>query len=174
MLLEGSRVLVERATREMRSALGRAGVPQTTIVDEGASASFQRVIDAAIANIGQRSITYRSLGLPNSAHERATALRDAANRHALFTDVLCDILNGDAFVRVSERDSRAFSERIEACDEDLRAIDPRSSLVAGRGAIRAALSSWGEPPAAIQKMRALKAQFDPRSTLNPGRFVGGI
>ncbi len=36
LLLEGSRTFIDRATREIRSALGRAGVPGTTILDTGA------------------------------------------------------------------------------------------------------------------------------------------
>jgi len=33
---------------------------------------------------------------------------------------------------------------------------------------------FGDPPEALALMRALKARFDPRGVLNPGRFVGGI
>jgi glycolate oxidase FAD binding subunit len=36
------------------------------------------------------------------------------------------------------------------------------------------LDAWGNPGDAIGVMRALKQQLDPKSTLNPGRFVGGI
>ncbi len=35
------------------------------------------------------------------------------------------------------------------------------------------LDAWGTT-AAVDLMRRIKAQFDPHSTLNPGRFVGGI
>lgn len=174
VLLEGSAGMLDRSTREIRSALGRAGVPSTSIVDEGADAVLERLLDAQISCLGERSITYRSLGLPDASQARATALRDAANRCELFTDVLFDAMNGDVFLRVSERDSRAFAEKIEGCDDALRAIDPRSIIVAGDAPIRASLSPWGEPPHGIQKMRALKAAFDPNGTLNPGRFVGGI
>ncbi len=38
----------------------------------------------------------------------------------------------------------------------------------------AEVDAWGEPPAALATMRALKTQFDPRGVLAPGRFVGGI
>jgi glycolate oxidase FAD binding subunit len=34
--------------------------------------------------------------------------------------------------------------------------------------------AWGRPGDALPLMRAVKRQFDPRGTLNPGRFVGGI
>src|SRR5580658_3445454 len=36
------------------------------------------------------------------------------------------------------------------------------------------LDAWGQPGDALPLMRAVKNQFDPKSTLNPGRFVGGI
>jgi glycolate oxidase FAD binding subunit len=36
------------------------------------------------------------------------------------------------------------------------------------------IETWGNPSDAIGVMRALKQQLDPKSTLNPGRFVGGI
>lgn len=37
-----------------------------------------------------------------------------------------------------------------------------------------AIDAWGQPGDALPLMRAVKTQFDPRNTLNPGRFVGGI
>jgi glycolate dehydrogenase FAD-binding subunit len=36
------------------------------------------------------------------------------------------------------------------------------------------LEAWGGGGDALPLMRAVKQQFDPRNTLNPGRFVGGI
>jgi glycolate oxidase FAD binding subunit len=36
------------------------------------------------------------------------------------------------------------------------------------------LDAWGNPGDALPLMRAVKLRLDPQSTLNPGRFVGGI
>jgi len=51
------------------------------------------------------------------------------------------------------------------------------SVVVERGpaALRTRVDPWGPvPPPALALMRALKQEFDPRRTLNPGRFVAGI
>jgi glycolate oxidase FAD binding subunit len=174
IFLEGSEALLDRATLEVRSALGRAGVPETTIVETGARESFERVLDAPITSIGERSLTYRLLGPPSTAEDRASSVRDAANRRKLFTEVLLDAMNGDVYLRVSDRDSRAFSEKIEDCDDEIAQIDPFRTIVAGDGPIRGSLAGWGAEPPAIAKMRELKARFDPNGTLNPRRYIGGL
>jgi glycolate oxidase FAD binding subunit len=49
-----------------------------------------------------------------------------------------------------------------------------SLAVFHRPADMAPLDAWGQPGDALPLMRAVKNQFDPKNTLNPGRFVGGI
>ena len=41
-------------------------------------------------------------------------------------------------------------------------------------AVRRSVDVWGPPPDGVSTMRRLKAEFDPKGILNPGRFVGGI
>ena len=41
-------------------------------------------------------------------------------------------------------------------------------------ALHGRLDRWGKEPNAIGLMRAVKARFDPKRILSPGRFVGGI
>jgi glycolate oxidase FAD binding subunit len=43
-----------------------------------------------------------------------------------------------------------------------------------RPAAMPTLDTWGKPGDALPLMRAVKDQFDPKNTLNPGRFLGGI
>lgn len=42
------------------------------------------------------------------------------------------------------------------------------------GALRGLLDLWGPPPPTLAIMRALKAQWDPHSVLNRGRYAGGL
>lgn len=49
-----------------------------------------------------------------------------------------------------------------------------SFVVLGRTRELSSMDAWGNPGDALPLMRAVKHQLDPKNTLNPGRFVGGI
>jgi glycolate oxidase FAD binding subunit len=174
VLLEGSQSVVQRATRDLRSAMGRAGVPDTRVVDAGARESFERVLDAYIASLGERSITYRIAGFPDEALPRADACKELAQRFELRNDTIVDAMNGDLLFRVSDLDARAFGAKIEMFDDALHDVEPRAVVIAGNHPHRASLNVWGEPPDGLERMRELKARFDPARILNPGRFVAGL
>jgi len=174
VLLEGSEASLERATRELRSALGRAGVPETRVLDAGARESFQRVVDAYVACLGERSVTYRIASLPQASEPNALRAGELGRRFEMRAETIVDVLNGDIIVRVSDLDTRALGAKIEAFDDALHEIEPRAQVIASDHPNRIYLRVWGESPPAIAQMQALKARFDPNRTLNPGRFVGGI
>ncbi len=174
VLLEGSEALLERATRELRSALGRAGVPETRVADSGARESYQRIVDSYVACLGERSVTYRIASFPDEAQRRSQTAKELARRSGLRTDTIVDVMNGDIVLRASDLDFRALGAKIEPFDDALHEIEPRAQVIASEHPHRAYLRVWGVSPAAIAQMQALKARFDPNRTLNPGRFVGGI
>jgi glycolate oxidase FAD binding subunit len=174
LMIETSPNLMKRATRDMRSAFGRAGVPDTRIVDAGARESFERIVDAYVASAGERSITYRISAFADDALDRFTALRALADRFDLRTDTIVDVMNGDVVLRVSDLDALALGAKIEMFDDALHDIEPGAAVIAGNHPSRALLSVWGKEPDGLSYMRSLKSRFDPKNILNPGRFVGGI
>ncbi len=165
---------LERATLELRSALGRAGVPETRIVEAGAREAFQRVVDAYVACLGERSVTYRLNSVAQETGSCALSLQHLARRFELCSETIADVMNGDVVLRVSDFDPHAFGAKIEFFDEALHEVQPRAQVIASEHSRRAYLRVWGTPPAAIDRMRALKQRFDPNRTLNPGCFVDGI
>ncbi|MGH7737569.1 MAG: FAD-binding oxidoreductase [Candidatus Tyrphobacter sp.] len=174
ILLEGSDELLERASRDLRSALGRAGVPQTEVIDARARDAFEAAVDAYIANVADRSITYRISGLPDSVESRSLAARDLVRRFALDADTIADAMNGDVIVRASRLETRDLALKFQVLDDAIHQAERRVSIVAGEHAIRPALAAWGSDPPALARMRALKASFDPHGILNAGRFIAGI
>jgi glycolate oxidase FAD binding subunit len=74
--------------------------------------------------------------------------------------------------------------RLNATPENLHAVlsDIRFELEHAGGSLAAfhrpadmqSMDAWGTPGDALPLMRAVKKQFDPKNTLNPGRFLGGI
>ncbi len=174
VLLEGSATTVERATRDFRSALGGAGVPQTRVIDAGARESFERIVDGYVACLGERSITYRLHKLLQDSRPCTLAACDLARRFGLRFESIVDVRNGDVVLRISDRDARRLGAKLENFDDALHDVEPGAQVVACMHPHRANLQAWGARPDAIEKMRALKVRFDPNRTLNPGRFVGGI
>lgn len=174
LLFEGSRVLVERATRELRSALGAAGVPETTLVDAGAAKAFARLVDAYTIRVGDRSATYRSRGLPSDLFARGEAIVRLARTHGLQIERIEDLRTGDVIARLSASSGSHFETPIVPFDAALHAATPRVQVLTAPESLRTKLAMWGTPPASLDIMRTLKARFDPNGTLAPGRFVGGI
>jgi glycolate oxidase FAD binding subunit len=74
--------------------------------------------------------------------------------------------------------------RLDATPENLHAVlsDLRFELEHTGGSLAAfhhpvdmqSIDAWGTPGDSLLLMRAVKNQFDPKNTLNPGRFLGGI
>jgi glycolate oxidase FAD binding subunit len=71
----------------------------------------------------------------------------------------------------------ALPQHLAVLTEDLRSrlrAYGGSAVLLRRGLLPHSVNSWGDPPPAIELMRAIKHEFDANHILNPGRFVGGI
>ncbi|HLZ29753.1 MAG TPA: FAD-binding oxidoreductase [Chloroflexota bacterium] len=59
---------------------------------------------------------------------------------------------------------------------EIAGLGSNASLVIQRcpTLLKAEVDVWGDPGSSLPLMRALKNKLDPRGTLNPGRYVGGL
>ncbi|MFQ5898125.1 MAG: FAD-binding oxidoreductase [Candidatus Methylomirabilia bacterium] len=115
--------------------------------------------------------------LPALTLERLSAIDELARSHALNALVVAEAGDGVLHVRLSGRLSPEEWERSVILP--LRAtVAPEDGSVVVEAAPRALkerLDVWGPiDPAALAIMKRLKAEFDSRGILNPGRFVDRI
>lgn len=104
------------------------------------------------------------------ARTGATVARHASTRAANWSAIIQ--ATGIGWLRLD-----AAPEALPTMLRQLRAElerDGGSLVILRQPSSPAALDAWGNPGDALPLMRALKQQLDPRGTLNPGRFVGGI
>jgi glycolate oxidase FAD binding subunit len=72
-----------------------------------------------------------------------------------------------------EGDSAQLSAAIEQLRPELQSCGG-AFVVLRRPRELHSLDAWGNAGDGVSLMRAVKHQLDPKNTLNPGRFVGGI
>jgi glycolate oxidase FAD binding subunit len=85
---------------------------------------------------------------------------------------------GMAIVRLSEAETDERARRIQEARSYVTEYGGSLVITSAPIDVKKRVDVWGAPLTgsgpAIDVMRALKQQFDPRATLNPGRFIGGI
>ncbi|OGO49861.1 MAG: hypothetical protein A2148_02530 [Chloroflexi bacterium RBG_16_68_14] len=168
--LAGPQAAVERTARELA---GLAREAQTRRLEGQQSEGWWARLGEADA-ASEASVAVRA-SLPASAvagfMERLAALGREAG---VAVASLSHPTTGLVLARLdSGRDERLVS----AIQEARRvAVEAGGCLVvtAAPVAIKERLDVWGDMGEALPLMRRLKEQLDPRGTLNPGRFVGGL
>jgi hypothetical protein len=171
LVLEGTAGVVDRATRELRSVLGAAGVPNTQIVDQNAAVVYQRALDATVATVELRSATLRIGGSPGAVAGRVRTIEEVARMAALAVDLIVDLRNGDAFARLVAAERDLLDTQLPLIVATLRERLANVTTVAGAVA---GVEPWGPAPATLSTLRELKSRFDVNGTLAPGRYVAGI
>jgi glycolate oxidase FAD binding subunit len=98
----------------------------------------------------------------------------ACSRRGVTPRITAHAGNGVTYVGLSGGDEESWAQIVE----ELREIwTRRGGSVVVRGAplsFKKRVEVWGPLGSRLELSRRVKEKFDPRGTLNPGRFVGGI
>ena len=161
-------VRIERATTDVaRFGLGAAYGAYDPVLSIEASHAY---IDAP----GERTLTYRTAGLPSTAWARTRTGETLSRQHGLHAESIADVRTGDAILRFSARTVAAFAAKLAALDAGVHGAFEHATVLAGGETLRSSIDAWGPEPTTIATMRAIKAHFDPAGIMSPGRYVGAI
>ncbi len=143
-----------------------------TVIDSGPAVwkARQELYSEAIAN-SESSVLAKISVLPTQIAEAYEVLTKSANTSRIrFSAVFYAIGIGAIYLAGAPADLAALLQNLRSKIEQLGG----SLVIAHSPDAMPQLDAWGNAGDALQLMRAVKQQFDPKSTLNPSRFVGGI
>jgi glycolate oxidase FAD binding subunit len=125
----------------------------------------QRVAQPAFPCAAAISVPLSAVGSLVAALDEAAVGHDIEAAYRLD----CGVGTGEVLARGTS--SLAFLRRIRAVAES---VGGNLTLLWGWQALEGRFDAWGEPPQSIDLSRRIKAEMDPKSMLNPGRYVGGM
>jgi glycolate oxidase FAD binding subunit len=143
-----------------------------TVIEHGTAVwnARQELYSEAIEKSEASAVAKISV-LPTQIAEAYEAIAKLAGAsRARFGAVFYAIGIGTIYLAAAPSDLASILRDVRAKIESLGG----SLAIAHRPDAMPQLDTWGSAGDALELMRAVKKQFDPKSTLNPGRFVGGI
>jgi glycolate oxidase FAD binding subunit len=127
----------------------------------------------APSTIGGDEALLRLVALPSEMAALIDHVEQVCASTGLAARAAAQAGTGDLFARLSGGAASLASALPEA-HAALAQRWQHVTVLASPPDLQQALDVWGPAPAALPLMRRIKEQFDPKRTLNPGRYVGRI
>lgn len=170
---EGGAATVARQEVDLRDMAAPLGATEVaTVAGDDHARLWSSLADwNEAATLTGHTAVLKLTTLPTDLPAALVALVEEGQRHGLSVAVRASVGVGIAYLRVTGDESGAGLRRTLAAAHGhwpaltVYGYDPHHA---------ASLPIWGVEPQTISVMRDLKAAYDPKGTLNPGRFIGGI
>jgi glycolate oxidase FAD binding subunit len=141
-------------------------------------ALWNRAASARESTLGEDPLLLKCSVLLGHAHTTARKLEHLAAQWGAQGSLFCHAGNGVLYAALQWPGEIPALTRFHAGLLDLRAHCHSCSghmVVEKMGhALKTGFDVWGYQAPAVELMRRIKQEFDPKGLLNPGRFVGGI
>jgi glycolate oxidase FAD binding subunit len=166
ILFEATQAGIAAQTEKLRALVAPALVTQSN----SSVWSARKELFAMVSDARQDSAVIKISVPPAEITETLSAISNATN----------DLLQVNAVFQATGIGWLVFKGKVQSIFTVLQSLRPAiegasgSLVLANRPTSFPAFDTWGNPGDALPLMRAVKSRLDPRSTLNPGRFVGGI
>jgi glycolate oxidase FAD binding subunit len=174
----GSQETVERQVRDLQRLMTEAGAAASPRRGTAAAAAGAAAVrDAAATAVAGDARVVVKAAVPISHTCALFASAEAlAARHGWPAAVSAHA--GSGVVRAAYLPAgsppEAVRDGLHALRHEAEAVEGSLVVEAAPPVLKAGLDVWGKAGDAFPVLRRLKAEFDPRGVLNPGRFVGGI
>jgi glycolate oxidase FAD binding subunit len=165
ILFEGTEAGLAAQQAQLQTLAAPAKVLEASGSVWSAREDLFAMLDPATTAIAKVSI------LPANLARTIEMIERSAKTHHLQWSILF-YANGLGWLRLDGK-PEPIRETLNGLRVSLQPQDG-SLVVVHRPAKMPALDSWGPPGDAFPVMKAIKQQLDPKNTLNPHRFVGGI
>jgi glycolate oxidase FAD binding subunit len=177
-LVSGFEKAVARVTDEIAGLCCGSGRAETRADDDAGRGLWSAIRDLADASDPTQPVL--KLAVPPAQSIAGLGhLRQAVRRRGLEASLLAHAGTGLVYARFARRDWGGEDlDQLAAVVADARsfAVEREGSLVVETcpTALKRRVDVWGEIGPPLKLMQSLKERLDPRGTLNPGRYVGGI
>ena len=170
MRAEGPSEAAAQQTTRLQVAATNGALDREVFEDE-ATETVWAAANASLSAEPETSGIVVRIGLPPSrASEIVNAVIRIADEYTVRRALSVDFGNGLLFARFGGNDEQVLELR--SLWQSLRSIGAHATLLAAPPIVKQELDVYGAEPAGFGLMRALKQQFDPKRTLNRGRFIG--
>jgi len=159
---------VERQVRELQSLLGQHGGRPV----EASDGAWEHLAELRTAAMGRELVLKAAAPIAHTA-TMADLLEQRLAAAGTEPQVWAHGGNGVVYAACATVPEAAVLTHLR---QDVGALGSNASLVILRcpTVLKRAVDVWGPVGPSLGLMRAIKAKLDPRTTLNPGRYVGGL
>jgi glycolate oxidase FAD binding subunit len=118
------------------------------------------------------SVLVRCGDRPKNSATLAAGVTNAMERLGIGVPYLAASPGIGSVVARLDLGAQGCAERLAEVQSVLLALAETATILAAPTAWKRGIDIWGRPPDGFEVMRALREEFDPNRTVNPGRFAG--
>ncbi len=160
---EGHPAAVERHLREASRLAQQVDARSSELRGEHETAFWQATV-ARYAAQSERLLLRLSIW-PSRFTATIQMIEQLAQRHGVATTVTAHALNGIIYLQLAGSEAS-----VAAYHADLATAVPHTRALAIPPGLAMRAPVWGQPPAALDRMRAIKVAIDPYNRMNPEGF----
>jgi glycolate oxidase FAD binding subunit len=171
VLIEGISPGVEAQSETITEILGNFGEPRSLSNEEADALGPEEP-----PGTGTDEVALKVSAFPAGLTDVLRTVEDAASRAGLESRIVASAASGVAQVGLSGGGAEAQAAAIREIRDHIVDAYPGGSVVVWRAPAEAKqrVETWGPAGDKEVLIRRVKERFDPRATMSPGRFIGGM